>query len=44
MAQVNEVVENLDTVSRNLVEFTDEIKQRPYRLIRKGKQPPKEFQ
>ena len=43
VAQVNEVMENLDTVSRNLIEFTDEIKQRPYRLIRKGKQPPKEF-
>ena len=44
IAQVNEVVENLDLVSRNLVEFTDEIKKRPYRLIRKGKQPPKDFQ
>lgn len=43
VAQVNEVVENLDVASRNLAEFTHEIKQRPYRLIRKEKQPPKEF-
>ena len=41
--QVNEVVENLDTASRNLAEFTREIKERPYRLIRKEKRPPKEF-
>lgn len=43
VAQVNEVVDNLDIASRNLAEFAREIKERPYRLIRKEKRSPKEF-
>lgn len=40
---VNAVMENLDVTSRNLAEFSREIRERPYRLIRKEKQPEKEF-
>lgn len=33
--QLNDLVENLDVASRNLADFTREIKERPYRLVRK---------
>ena len=35
--QVNDLVANLETTSRNLVEFTGDIKERPYLLLRREK-------
>jgi phospholipid/cholesterol/gamma-HCH transport system substrate-binding protein len=41
--QLNDMIENLEISSRNIAEFTREIKERPFRLIRKDPQPEKVF-